>query len=185
MELTNEQEKELQKKLKNLTDGQFEQVVFDLNIDGSIIPDNLSRTQKAIEVITVVKQQPNGLQQLEEVLNKNLYQGSKVPLPPPPINRNLLLGVALLIIFGAFGAIMFSQGPSTTPTTPPPTRAPNPTTPPLTPSSSPCSEGYTFEGSGPAPSGVYSGWCNSTSSPGKRYECVGIPGTQKCRKPES
>jgi hypothetical protein len=51
-------------------------------------------------------------------------------------------------------------------------------------SSYPCSEGYTYFGSEPA-NGQYSGWCNPASSSGERYECIGNPGTQKCRKPES
>lgn len=134
---------ELLKKLKNLNPAQFRQVLFDLNIDPSIIPDNVAQTEKAIEVIQLLEQSPDGLQQLEKLLTTVLSPVKPITTPEPTPQR-----------------------PGDNP-------------------SYPCTEGYTFEGSGPGPSGEYSGWCNpiSSNAGAKRYPCVGMPGTPQCQPP--
>lgn len=177
--------KELQKKLKNLNSAQFGQVLFELNIDQAIIRENDAPAAKAIEVIRLLEQQPDGLTHLENILKDassstaSNSNSSRSPEPSPKAPRRSLpllgVGVGLFLLI-VIGFAIFPKAP------PPSHQSPSSTS---NNNSNPCSEGYKFEGSGPGPSGEYSGWCEPTSSNAgaKRYQCVGQPNTPKCRKP--
>ena len=199
--------KELQKKLKNLNSSQFEEVLFQLQIDPTLIRGNDTQAQKAIQVIGLLKQQPDGLTQLENILkdasssiSSSTASGSNSscsPEPSPKTSKGLLpslgvgLGLPLLIV------IVFAIWPKDSPPShqsTPSTSNNNSSTAPQpshqsTPSTSnnnsyPCSEGYKFEGSGPGASGEdYSGRCNSISPDArpKSYPCIVQSGP--CPKP--
>ncbi len=182
--------KELQKKLKNLNSSQFDEVLFQLQIDPTLIRGNDTQAQKAIQVIDLLKQQHDGLTQLENILkdassstasgsNSSRSPSSPEPSPKAPREPLPLLGVGvgllLLIIFIIIGFAIFPKDSPPSHQSPPSTSNNN--------SSYPCSQGYLFEGSGPGPSGQYSGRCVPTSSDtgASSYNCIVQSGP--CPKP--
>jgi hypothetical protein len=68
--------------LKSLLPGQFSEVIFRLDIDESILSMNVGQAQKAIEVIRLLKQSPDGLTRLEAVL-KDILKLRKLDVSPP------------------------------------------------------------------------------------------------------
>lgn len=193
--------KELHKKLKNLNSSQFDEVLFQLQIDPTLIRGNDTQAQKAIQVIDLLKQQHDGLTQLENILkdaSSSTASGSnssRSPEPSPKASRGPLpllgVGVGFLLLI-VIGFAIFPKDSPPSHQSPPSTSNNNSSTdslpshqsPPSTSNDNPCSEGYQYEGSSRGPSGEYSGWCNPTSSNAgaERYPCVGKPNTSQCRK---
>jgi cytoskeletal protein RodZ len=189
---------ELLERLKKLSSTQFDEVVFDLEIDQSIIPSSFTaQSTRAIKVIELLEQRPDGLTQLEEVLSSSRsnsseefpLKASSMPLWKVGLG---LLGFSLLVFIGfttLHKATQTSNQP--TPSTsnnnsskefPPSSRS---TPSASNDSSDPCSQGYKFNGSGPGPSGEYSGRCEPTSSDtgASPYPC--IVRSSPCIKPSN
>jgi hypothetical protein len=107
--------------LKSLLPGQFSEVIFRLDIDESILSMNVGQAQKAIEVIRLLKQSPDGLTRLEAVL-KDILKLRKLDVSPPnspstssssSFPLKLLLGVPLVMFIIIFiGAKIFPQDAS-------------------------------------------------------------------------